>query len=339
MTRRTTPPDPSKRPVVVAVDAGSVERGVDALAGGVVEAVGRRPGVECVLVGPEDELRACVPHDVERVRMHPSAAGIAMDDDPVSAVRNRRDASTLAAMRLVSSGQADGVLTSANTGAVVLAGGACLRRLKGVLHPALATVLPRPGMEGAVLLDCGASVVRSPEWMAQYAALGSVMARELLGFETPKVGLVANGTEAIKGDDVIRAADGLLRGMDGYVGPVEPWHILGGRIDVLVADGLIGNLIVKSVEMGTWTAVAETWRAFADVDDPFVRAKVDDATAWVRRLPGYGGLLLGVAGVVVKIHGENADSSDIVGGLELVEAAVHRRLPDRLADAVSLAAA
>lgn len=319
---------------VVAVDVGSSERGLETLVEGVLVALAESRHLHCVLVGPGDAIAGCLPPEAgARVRVHSTAGTVSMSDDPVTAVRNRRDTSIVVAAGLVRRGEASAMVTSANTGAVVLAGGARLRRVPGVVHPALAAILPTPGSRGVVLVDCGASPVRSPDWLVQYATLGTVTAGTLLGLRAPRVGLIANGTESTKGDDVVRAAHERLCRRAGYIGLVEPWHVVAGLVDVVVSDGWSGNLVLKSFEAGTWAAVTEMQRAFDGVAGAEVRARLVDAVSWVRRTPGFGGLLLGVGGVVVKIHGENGDTSDVVGGIRLAAAASRSALVERVATA------
>lgn len=315
--------------IAVAFDVAAGEEPLAVLVDGALHAAST--GIECILVGPEDDIAACLPSTPPPgLAIEHAVSTILMGDDPVRAIRDQRDSSTAIAMRLVRTGRAAAMVTPANTGAVVIAAGGCLGRTRGVIHPALATLLPRPHPTPTVLVDCGASVRRSATWMRQFATMGALVAEHVLDVDAPRIGLVANGTESIKGDDTLREADGLLADEARYVGFVEPSALLGDAIDVAVSDGLTGNLVLKSLVAGSRVALTELQKAVAAESVPdAARDVVQLGTAWFASERRIGALLLGVNGTVVKIPGASL-GFHVTTGASLAAAAVSARLVEEV---------
>ena len=222
------------------------------VAGG-VNAV-RRFGHEVILVGKPDAVQAeLAKHDTAGLplRIVPASEVIGMDEHPAQAARSKKDSSMVVGMGLLKRGEADAFVSMGNSGGVLssaLLSVNRIGRIKGVQRPAISTVLPTPdGL--AFMLDIGANTDCHPEWLAQFAVMGSVYAHKVLSIENPRVALLANGEEDIKGNKLVQEAWPLLQALDlNFVGNVEGKDITAGIADVIVADGFVGNVAVKTAE-------------------------------------------------------------------------------------------
>lgn len=310
--------------VRIAVDVMGSDGGPGPLIAGVSAAVAADAGVHCTIVGTaralDDHLEGC---SQERITTHVASEVISMAEDPAIAVRGKRDSSTVQAIQLARVGSVDAVVTAANTGAVVLAAGAVLRRLPGVLHPALATPLAFRTMTSKVLTDCGASTRREPAWLEQHAHLGVALFDALFRPDSVSVGLLANGIEAIKGDDVIREAHRRLEISElRYLGLVEPDAFFTREPDVIVTDGLMGNVLLKTIEA--------TFRSLS----PLLSQLQDRAAHPAPSLAGLddlgsGAVLLGVDGLVIKTHGRGSAQGiarAIMLAARVVRSGLHARI-------------
>jgi glycerol-3-phosphate acyltransferase PlsX len=212
----------------IAVDAMGSDRGPEEIVAGALEA--RADGIEPVLFGDS----SIDPHGLE---LHATADVIEMDEKPAEAVRGKPDSSLVASVRAVAEGKADAVVSAGNTGAMLAAGLLELRRIQGVMRPAIA--VPIPGRKGpSVLLDCGANADARPEHLLQFAAMGSVFAEEILGVSNPEVRLLSIGEEPEKGNQLTLEAHELLAQSDlNFKGNTEGRDILAGASDVVVTDG------------------------------------------------------------------------------------------------------
>lgn len=171
-----------------------------------------------------------------------------MEDKPIVALRRKKDCSVARAVELVKSGQADALISPGNTGGVVAASTIRLRPLPGVDRPGIAAVIPAPENE-FVLLDAGASVECRPAHLAHFAIMGSVFSREVLGCARPRVGLLSVGTEEVKGNELTLEALKLCRKLDlNFIGNVEGHDLFTNRVDVVVCDGFVGNIVLKTCE-------------------------------------------------------------------------------------------
>lgn len=235
---------------IIAVDAMGGDRGPDAP----VEAalIAARRGTPVALVGDRPVLEGVIarlgepiPKNLEFVH---ASDFVAMDEKPSRAVRKKRDASVSVAMRLVADGRAAAALSAGNSGAAMAAGVFELGRIDGVQRPAIATAFPTK-RSPAVVVDLGANIDPTPVQLAQFAIMGEAYARAVLGRKRPKVALLANGSEEVKGSDLTRAAHELLaRSSIDYVGYCEGRDLFNGELDVIATDGFTGNIVLKTLE-------------------------------------------------------------------------------------------
>jgi phosphate acyltransferase len=289
--------------VTVALDGYGAEQGFEALAEGAGMAAA--DGIRVRVFGPERGPA----FDRDGIELVPAHEWIGNEEDPVPAVRAKKDASVVRAARDVAEGAAEAMVSHGSTGATMAAATFGLRRLQGVQRPALAVRLPVPGRQ-VLFLDVGANVELRAQHLVQFAFLGAAFAEAVLGVERPRVGLLSVGEEAGKGREEVVAANALLGEADGieFAGNVEGGDLPGGSVDVVVTDGFTGNVALKLME-GTARAVTAAIRDAA-------RANPLAAAGGLLMRPALGGLrrelrpdttggaiLLGLRGIAVVGHG------------------------------------
>lgn len=241
------------KPQWMAVDAMSGDYGTAPLVAGSVQAV-RDLNAHVVLVGDQKILEAELKKqraNSENIRIVQASDVITMDDAPAMAVRQKRDASVNVAAKLVAQKEALGFFSPGNTGASMAAALAHMGRLPGVKRPAIATPIPREDGTATVLLDSGANVDCKSEYLVQFAIMGEVYSREIMGIINPKIGLVSNGEEDTKGNELTCDALNRLKKLPyDFVGNIEGRDLYGtGKpVHVAVCDGFVGNVILKSIE-------------------------------------------------------------------------------------------
>jgi len=273
---------------------------LDAISGiSEIQLVGDRPQVEAILAKrPPPDPRLRIVHAAEFITMQ----------DPPEAIRRKRDCSLMRAVELVRDGKADAIVSSGNTGAFVAASSYRLRRMEGVERSPIASLVPSRTTD-FILLDAGANHECKPIYLAQFAVMGNVYAREVLGRKRPRVAILSNGTEESKGTDLTRESARLCQHLDlNFIGYVEGHDLFADRVDVVVTDGFVGNIILKSVEsMGK--------ALLGMLKDGLTATPTRKFGAWLargafkaikRRMDPdlYGGApLLGLNGNVIKAHG------------------------------------
>ncbi len=237
----------------VAVDAMGGDDAPTSVVAGARIAV-EEMGVPVLLVGQPDAIAACDPGDIPIL---PASEVIGMDAEPAASVRRMKDSSIVRAAEAVRDGKASAVLSAGNTGAAMAASLLRLGRIRGVNRPAIAVPFPVLGSTPSTLLDCGANADCQPEWLVQFAQLGTVYARSRFGIDKPRVGIMTIGEEAGKGNSLVKETCTLLEagGWDDvcgatYVGNLEGRDLMAGTADVIVCDGFTGNIILKSLEGG-----------------------------------------------------------------------------------------
>jgi phosphate acyltransferase len=240
----------------IAVDAMGGDHAPTVEVEGAIQAA-RDLRARVILVGREDRIRAELARqgvaNPRAQRLHISIVNatevITMDEPVAHAVRRKRDSSVRVAARLVRDGQAQALVSAGNTGAVMATAKLIIGTLPSVDRPALAGIFPTLKGKGTVLLDVGANSECKPEHLKQFAVMGSVYSRSILGVRVPKVGLMSIGEEEVKGTDLTKEAARLLKQAPiNFIGNVEGRDIFTGEVDVIVADGFTGNVILKTSE-------------------------------------------------------------------------------------------
>jgi glycerol-3-phosphate acyltransferase PlsX len=311
----------------VAVDALGGDKAPDEVILGALDAAA--DGIEIVLYGPAGL-------DTRGLALVETTEEIEMADKPAEAVRAKPDSSLVAAVRGVAAGNADAVVSAGNTGAMLAAGLIHLRRLPGVMRPAIA--VPIPARDGpSVLIDAGANADARPEHLLQFAHMGSVFSRELLGVANPEVRLLSIGEEDEKGNALVLEAHELLRDSGlNFAGNVESRDLLRGAADVVVTDGFTGNVALKLLE-GTIKDLLEELRKeiTATARGRLGGLLIRPAARRLRtRLDPdtYGGAyLLGLRGLAVIAHG-NSGRRAMANAIRLAARGVENGVVDRLAE-------
>jgi glycerol-3-phosphate acyltransferase PlsX len=310
----------------IAVDAMGGDRGPAEIVAGALEAA--TDAIVPVLFG----VPGLETHGLE-LREMPDV--IEMDEKPAEAVRSKPQSSLVASVRAVAEGTVDAVVSAGNTGAMLAAGLLELRRIPGVMRPAIA--VPIPSRRGpSLLIDAGANADARAEHLLQFATMGAVFAEEILGIRHPKVCLLSIGEEREKGNQLTLEAHELLAASDlNFAGNAEGRDLLEGAADVLVTDGFTGNVALKTVE-GTITTLLDALREEISATSRGklggflirpaarrLRRKLDPAT--------YGGAyLLGLRGLAVIAHG-NSSSTAIANAIRLAARGVEHDVVDALA--------
>ena len=313
----------------IAVDALGGDNAPREVILGALDAVA--DGIEVTLYGPASL-------DTQGLPLVATTERIDMADKPAEAVRAKPDSSLVAAVRAAGAGEADAVVSAGNTGAMLAAGLLHLRRLPGVLRPAIA--VPIPAREGVtVLLDAGANADARPEHLVQFAHMGAVFCEELLDVHRPEVRLLSIGEEDEKGNQLTLEANRLLREEGdrlNFGGNAESRDLLLGVADVIVADGFTGNVVLKLLE-GTIKDLLDVMRAeiTATVIGKLGGLLIQPSARRLRHRfdpDTYGGAyLLGLRGLAVIAHG-NSHRRAIANAIRLAARGVDHRVVDRLAE-------
>ena len=299
-------------PVTVAVDCMGGDHGAHVTVPAVLEHLARDPASAFILVGRQDaiefELARARIAPGERLRVRHATEVVEMDEAPASALRGKKDSSMRVAIDLVKSGEAEACVSAGNTGALMATSRFVLKTLPGIDRPAIATILPT--LKGhTYVLDLGANVDCTAEHLLQFAIMGSELVASVDGRTDPTVGLLNIGEEAIKGNEVVKRAAELLRASDlNFYGNVEGDDIYKGTTDVVVCDGFVGNVALKTSE-----GLAQMFATY--LREEFERSpltRMAGLLAWPviyafkRRVDHRrynGATLIGLRGVVIKSHG------------------------------------
>ncbi len=307
-----------------------------------LQALSHYPHLNIVLVGDRiavgEQLRRHNATESPRLQLLHAEQVVPMTERPVQALRTRRQSSMRLALDLVRDGQADACVSAGNTGALMAMAKVVLRTLPGIDRPALVATLPTTNNRPVYLLDLGANVVCDSETLFQFAVMGSVLAERVGRRKRPKLALLNVGSEEIKGNDQVQQAAQLLQATPqlNYTGFIEGDGIFTGEVDVIVCDGFVGNVTLKTTE-----GIA---RLLLDQLRQSVKGSVlAQCLAWLlkgrlRKLNQQmnpdqynGASLLGLRGIVVKSHG-NADQTAFLRAIEEAMVEVERQVPGRIKD-------
>jgi glycerol-3-phosphate acyltransferase PlsX len=290
-------------------------------------------GIEISVVG----LPAVVQPLLEghpRLRLVPATQVIAMDDHPAQAVRAKPDSSMGVCARMCREGKADGWISAGNSGAIMATALFVQGRIRGIERPALGSIVPtRDGF--AYFLDVGANVDSKPEYLVQFAVMGGIYAREMMGRAKPRIGLLSNGEEESKGNELVKETARRLKAtLPGFIGNVEPKDLYAGKADVVVADGFVGNIAIKMAE-----ATAELlFRNLRDeipktlsgkVGGALIRDRVREMRSRIDWREFGGAPLLGIDGVAVIAHGRS-DARAVKNAIRVTKEAVDNQLVGKI---------
>ncbi|WP_238319263.1 phosphate acyltransferase PlsX [Parvularcula oceani] len=320
-----------RQDAVLAVDAMGADGGVQTIVEGCARARANGLRAKLCLFGRESELEAALArHDLSDCEIIHADDVISMEEKPSRAVRKGRNSSMWAAIAAVKAGEAGGVVSSGNTGALMAMSVLQLRMIEGVDRPAITSTWPtRSGR--TVVLDVGANVEATAEQLVQFAIMGEAYYAALTGKEQPTVGLLNVGEEELKGHDLIRRAAQVLREADpdmDFRGFVEGDDITGGVVDVVVTDGFTGNIALKAAEgtarmIGGWIREALTANLRSKAGAALLAPALREMKGKMNPSSSNGAPLLGLCGLVVKSHG-GADADGVAAALQITEdLAVH----------------
>jgi len=322
----------------IAVDVMGGDHGCGVVIEGAKQALQTCGGISTLyLVGDETEIRAALSrlhcHD-DRLQIIHASEVLTMEDKPTAGLRKKKDCSVARAIELVKNGRAEAVVSPGNTGGILAASTLKLRTLPGVDRPAIATVIPAPENE-FVLLDAGANIDCKPVHLLHYAVMGHVYSREILGYRNPRVGILSVGTEEIKGNELTLEAYKLCKKVDiNFIGNVEGHDLFRNRVEVVVCDGFVGNIVLKTCEslakgLLTWLKAELTRNLKRRIGALLAR---NAFRAITRRMDpdSYGGApLLGLNGHVMKAHGsarEKAIMNAIRVTTEVIQHDINRHI-------------
>ena len=301
----------------VALDAMGGDNAPAEIVKGAVDAVSSREDIKVFLVGQEDVVREELqkyPYPQERIEVVDAPEVIEMAEPPVQAIRKKKQSSLVVGMNMVKQREADAFVSAGSSGAVLVGGQTIVGRIRGIKRPPLAPIIPtETGI--SLLIDCGANVDAKPENLVQFAKMGSIYMKNIEGIENPRVGIINIGAEDEKGNELVKSTIPLLRECKdiNFIGSVESRDIPTGPADVLVCEAFVGNVLLKFFEGLGKMFMAE----IKDTLKSSVKTKIGGALIYKpikKTFKRYmaddkgGAPLLGLKGLVVKIHGNSKDT-------------------------------
>ncbi len=331
----------------IAVDAFGGDHAPDEIIKGAMQAV-ESLNCEIVLVGDEtviSEKLKTFGYTGNNILVHHASEVIEGNDSPVEAIRHKKDSSMVVALTLCKQGEVDAVVSAGNTGAYLAGAFRYVGRIKGIKRPALSAFMPTVNKTKSVIMDVGANADCKPEYLAQFAQMGSLYAEKILGIENPKVYLVNIGTEEHKGNELSQKAYDMMKENKNinFCGNIESRDLTAGFADVIVCDGFTGNVIIKSIE-GTASAL------FGLIKKSFMKTVATKISAIVMKAhlkelksmldaSEVGGVpLLGIDGIVIKAHG-NSNAKAFANAIKSAAVFAATNLNDELKELYSPKAA
>lgn len=303
----------------IILDAMGGDNAPEAVVKGAVAAAGDF-GEEIVLVGQEAEVRkylaACGGEPLSNITVVNATEVVTMEDDPTRACQRKKDSSMAVALRMLKNGEGDAVVSAGSTGALLSGATLIVKRIRGIRRAAMGPVLPNGG-KGVLLIDCGATADCTPEYLLQFAYMGSFYAESILGCEKPRVALLNVGTEDTKGGELQKATFALLKqagdeGRINFIGNAEGCDVLTGKMDVLVTDGFSGNVMLKTIEGAAKFMFKQLKGVFyASTKNKLAALAIKKDLAGMKAMldPSEvgGTAMLGIAKPVIKAHGSSDD--------------------------------
>jgi len=323
--------------VKIAIDAMGGDFGPEPIVKGCIQAL-KTQKFTPILVGKKDEILPLLPKSYrDKISIVEANDVISMGDAATDAVK-RKDSTIYKAVDLVRNGEADGVVSAGHSGATMTLATLRLGRLKGVARPALVTLMPTKVGRRSIVLDVGANVDSKPEHLAQFAVMGGCYAEDMFGIQTPSIGLLANGEEDSKGNDVTKSAFKILQGYKGFKGNVEGGDIFNGSCDVITCDGFVGNLVLKTSE-GVASTISQLIKDYirkspVAITGALLMRKVFKLLKKEIDYAEVGGApLIGIKGCAIVSHGKSnarAIENAIYQAINYVDTGVNEHIVKRL---------
>ena len=310
----------------IALDAMSGDFAPISTVKGAIEALEENEKLEIILVGKEiiikEELKK-YKYDVKRLEIKNADEIIEMTDDPVKAVKEKKNSSMNVTIDLVKEKLAEASVSCGNTGALLTSSQLKLKRIRGVLRPAIAVLFPNKKDKGTLFLDLGANADSKPEFLNQFAMMGSKYVEIFLNIKNPKVALLNIGEEESKGNELTRESYNLLKENKAinFIGNIESTKIMDGEVDVVVTDGFTGNILLKTSEgIGKFIfhivkeSIMESW--LSKMGALLIKGSMKKVKQKVDASEYGGAIFLGLNGLSLKAHG-NSDSTAIKNALKV----------------------
>jgi phosphate acyltransferase len=294
----------------LAVDAMGGDHAPKEIVLGVKRALKEFNDIEVLLFGDENQIKQYIT-PVDRLTIVHTDEAIEGTDEPVRAVKRKKNASMVLMAQAVRNGEADACISAGNTGALMTAGLFIVGRIDGIERPALAPTLPTLDGKGFLMLDLGANVDAKPEHLLQYAIMGSIYAEKVRGINNPRVGLLNIGTEDKKGNELTKKSFQLLKDAPiHFVGNVESRDLLEGPADVVVTDGFTGNMVLKTIEGTALSVFSMLKKTFtASTKNKLAAGLVKNDLKQMKNMLDYteygGAGLFGLKAPVIKAHGSS----------------------------------
>lgn len=322
----------------ILVDAMGGDHAPDEIVQGAIDA-SNDSDIEIILVGNESKIKPYLQASKKSIEIVNAEEIITYDEQPVAAIRKKKDSSIVKGLRLLKEGKAHAMVSAGSTGALMAGGLFILGRLEGIDRPAIATLFPT-AKNPVLLLDIGANSEVKPKNLVQFAIMGSIYSAEILNRKNPSVGLMNIGAEKEKGNSVIKAAYSDLKQLENinFIGNIESRNIFDGNVDVVVCDGFTGNIFLKTVEgFGMYIFKQLKKEIKSNIMYSLGATLMKPAINKVRASMDYsehgGAMFLGIDGVLIKCHG-SSDRKAIANGIKaacrFVEANISEKLKQNL---------
>jgi len=323
--------------VKLAIDAMGGDYGPEPIIRGCIDALKLKQFTP-ILVGKKSEILPLLPKRYrDKISIVDTDDVISMSDAATDAVK-RKESTIYKAIDLVKNGEADGVVSAGHSGAAMTLATLRLGRLKGVSRPALVTLMPTSKGRRSVLLDVGANVDSKPEYIAEFAVMGGCYAEDMLKIDNPRIGLLANGEEKSKGNEITKETYKILQGYPGFIGNVEGGDIFNGSCDVITCDGFMGNLVLKASE-GVASTISGLIKEYirkspVAITGALLMRKVFKLLKQEIDYAEIGGApLIGIKGCVIVSHGKSnpkAIKNAIFQAINYVDTGVNEHIISRL---------
>lgn len=308
----------------IVIDTIGGDNGAYVCVKGAIQGLKNHKNVKIFLTGHKSEIDLILgecEYDKDRLEVIDCSEEVSLNEPPVQAVREKKDSSLVVGLSLLKKGKADAFISAGSTGAILAGGQFVVGRAKGVKRTPLAHLLPTSG-EPSLLLDCGANVDVKPEVLVQFAEMGSIYMKEVCGVKNPRVAVANVGIEEEKGNSLVKAAYAQLKTNKkvNFIGSIEARAIPYGKADVIVADGFVGNVIIKLYEGLSKMILRELKGAFlasftSKLGAVLIKKSMKKTLQKFDASDKGGAPLLGLKGLVVKIHG-NSKENEVISAID-----------------------